>query len=160
MKRLGVLAAVGALFAAAPAFAQTVGNCPRGGGANQPPPVRVLFDLGSAQLRASEKPTIVQAAATAKARQVSAICLIGHTDKLGDKTFNDKLARSRSQAVAAQMIRDGVPANHIYIVADPEAFGNMSLGAYSNEAGRVSRSYVGHTFQLDRGHRSNLIAAR
>lgn len=32
--------------------------------------------------------------------------------------------------------------------------------AYSNEAGRVSRSYVGHTFQLDRGHRSNLIAAR
>jgi CRP-like cAMP-binding protein len=34
------------------------------------------------------------------------------------------------------------------------------LSAYSNEAGRVSRSYVGHTFQLDRGHRSNLIAAR
>jgi hypothetical protein len=36
----------------------------------------------------------------------------------------------------------------------------LTLGAYSNEAGRVSRSYVGHTFQLDRGHRSNLIAAR
>ena len=36
--------------------------------------------------------------------------------------------KSRAQAVAAQMIRDGVPANHIYIVADPEAFGTMSLG--------------------------------
>jgi hypothetical protein len=35
-----------------------------------------------------------------------------------------------------------------------------TIAAYSNEAGRVSRSYVGHTFQLDRGHRSNLIAAR
>ena len=38
--------------------------------------------------------------------------------------------------------------------------GHEAEGAYSNEAGRVSRSYVGHTFQLDRGHRSNLIAAR
>ena len=128
MKRLVVCVASGFLFAAAPAFAQTVGSCPRGGGGNQPPPVRVLFELGSAQLRAADKPVIAQAAATAKARQVSAICLIGHTDKLGDKTYNEKLARSRAQAVAAQMIRDGVPANHLYIVADPEAFGNMSLG--------------------------------
>ncbi|MDI1283921.1 MAG: OmpA family protein [Reyranella sp.] len=128
MKRLGVFVAAGFLFAAAPSFAQTVGSCPRGGGANQPPPARVLFDLGSAQLRADNKPVIAQAAATAKARQVSVICLIGHTDKLGDKAFNEKLARSRAQTVAAQLIRDGVPANHVYIVADPEAFGNMSLG--------------------------------
>ncbi|MDP2329310.1 MAG: OmpA family protein [Reyranella sp.] len=129
MKKLGVLAAVGVLFAAAPSFAQTVGSCPRGGGANQPPPAWVMFDLGSSQLRAADKPVIAQAAATAKARQVSVICLIGHTDKLGDKVFNEKLARSRAQAVAAQMIRDGVPANHLYIVADPEAFGNMNLGS-------------------------------
>ncbi len=128
MKRLVVFVASGFLFAAAPAFAQTVGSCPRGGGGNQPPPVRVLFELGSAQLRAADKSVIAQAAANAKARQVSAICLIGHTDKLGDKTYNEKLARSRAQAVAAQMIRDGVPANHLYIVADPEAFGNMGLG--------------------------------
>lgn len=129
MKRFGVLAVVGVLFAAAPSFAQTVGSCPRGGGGNQPPPAWVMFDLGSAQLRAADKSVIAQAAATAKARQVSVICLIGHTDKLGDKVFNEKLARSRAQAVAAQMIRDGVPANHLYIVADPEAFGNMSLGS-------------------------------
>lgn len=128
MKRLGIIVAAGLLFAAAPTLAQTVGSCPRGGGGNQPAPVRVLFDLGSAQLRAADKPVIAQAVATAKTRQVSAICLIGHTDKLGDKTYNEKLARSRAQAVAAQMIRDGVPANHLYIVADPEAFGNLSLG--------------------------------
>ena len=91
MKRLGVLAAAGVLLAAAPSFSQTVGTCPRGGGGNQPAPARVLFDLGSAQIRPDNKPVI-------------------------------------AQAVAAQMIRDGVPANHLYIVADPEAFGNMSLG--------------------------------
>ena len=58
----------------------------------------------------------------------SACATTGHTDRLGDKAFNEKLARWRAQTVAAQLIRDGVPANHVYIVADPEAFGNMSLG--------------------------------
>ena len=128
MKRLGVLVALGTLFAAASAFAQTVGTCPRGGGSSQPQRVRVLFDLGSAQIRPAEKPMIVQAVKTAKDRQVSAICIIGHTDKLGDKAFNEKLARSRSQAVAAEMVRAGYPGKDITIVADPEAFGNMSLG--------------------------------
>ena len=128
MTKLGLLLATGALLAAVPSFGQTVGTCTRGGGANQPQPVWLLFDLGSAHVRPADKPKITEAVKTAKDRQVTSICLVGHTDKLGDKAFNEKLSRSRAQAVAAQMIRDGVPANHIYIVADPEAFGNMSLG--------------------------------
>lgn len=137
MKKLASLAAAGIAFAALPSFAQTVGTCPRGGGSNQPQPVRVLFDLGSSQIRPAEKPMIAQAVKTAKDRQVSAICLIGHTDKLGDKAFNEKLARARAQAVAAEMIRDGYPGKDITIVADPEAFGNMSLG--SRDASDIDR---------------------
>ena len=137
MRKFGVLVAAGVLFAALPSLAQTVGTCPRGGGVNQPQPVRVLFDLGSSQLRPAEKPAIAQAVKTAKDRQVSAICLIGHTDKLGDKAFNEKLARARSQAVAAEMIRAGYPGKDITIVADPEAFGNMSLG--SRDASDIDR---------------------
>ena len=128
MTKLGLLLAAGTLFAAAPSFAQTVGTCARGGGANQPQAVWVLFDLGSAHVRADDKPKIAEAAKTAKDRQVTSICLIGHTDKLGDKALNAKLARERSQSVAAELIRAGFPANHIVIAADPEAFGNMSLG--------------------------------
>jgi outer membrane protein OmpA-like peptidoglycan-associated protein len=127
MIRLALIAA-GVLLAATPSFAQTVGSCQRGGGANQPQPVWVLFDLGSAHVRPVDKPTIAEAVKTAKDRQVSSICLVGHTDKLGDKALNAKLARERSQAVAAELIRVGYPANHIVIAADPEAFGNMSLG--------------------------------
>jgi len=137
VKKLASLAAAGIAFAALPSFAQTVGTCPRGGGSNQPQPVRVLFDLGSSQIRPAEKPMIAQAVKTAKDRQVSAICLIGHTDKLGDKAFNEKLARARAQAVAAEMIRDGYPGKDITIVADPEAFGNMSLG--SRDASDIDR---------------------
>lgn len=128
MTKLGLLAAAGILFAAEPSFAQIVGTCPRGGGSNQPPPVRILFDLGSSTIRPAEKPMIADAVKTAKARQVSAICLIGHTDKLGDKTMNEKLARARAQAVATEMIAAGFPGKGITIVADPEAFGNTSLG--------------------------------
>ncbi|TAJ85896.1 OmpA family protein [Reyranella sp.] len=128
MKRLGALVAAGTLFAALPSFAQTVGTCPRGGGSSQPQPVRILFDLGSSHIRPAEKPVIAQAVKTAKDRQVSAICLIGHTDKLGDKAYNEKLSRARAQAVAAEMVHAGYPGKDITIVADPEAFGNMSLG--------------------------------
>jgi len=137
MKKIGVLLAVGTLFAAMPSFAQTVGTCPRGGGSSQPQPVRVLFPLNSSQVPPAEKPVIAQAVKTAKDRQVSAICLIGHTDKLGDKAYNQKLARARAQAVAAEMIRDGYPAKDITIVADPEAFGNMSFG--SDNASEIDR---------------------
>ena len=129
MTRFAALLAAGTLLAAAPSFAQTVGSCARGGGANQPQAVWILFDLGSAQVRANDKPKIAEAATTAKARQVTSICVIGHTDKLGDKALNEKLARARSQAVAAELVRVGIPGKDIVIAADPEAFGNMSLGS-------------------------------
>ena len=137
MKRIGALLAAGILLAATPSFAQTVGTCPRGGGSTQPQPVRILFDLNSSHLRPAEKPIIAQAVKTAKDRQVSAVCLIGHTDKLGDKAYNLKLARARAQTVAAEMIRDGYPAKNITIVADPEAFGNMSFG--NDNASEIDR---------------------
>ena len=129
MTKLAALLIAGTLFAAAPSFAQTVGSCARGGGANQPQAVWVLFDLGSAQVPTGDKPKIAEAATTAKARQVTSICVIGHTDKLGDKALNEKLARARSQAVAAELVRAGIPGKDIVIAADPEAFGNMSLGS-------------------------------
>ena len=129
MTKLGLLLAAGTLLVSAPSFGQTVGTCARGGGANQPQPVWVLFDLGSAHVRPADKPKIAEAVKTAKDRQVTSICLVGHTDKLGDKALNAKLARERSQAVAADLIHAGYPANHIVIAADPEAFGNMSLGS-------------------------------
>ncbi len=129
MIRSGLLAAAILMVAASPSLAQTVGKCPRGGGANQPQPVWVLFDLGSAHVRPADKPAIAEAVKTAKARQVTALCVVGHTDKLGDKALNARLARERSQAVAAELVRAGYPADHVVIAADPEAFGNMSLGS-------------------------------
>jgi outer membrane protein OmpA-like peptidoglycan-associated protein len=129
MTKLGVLVAVGVLFAAAPCFAQTVGPCPSGvGSAAVSKPTWVLFDLGSSALRPEARPAIAEAVATAKARQATKVCVVGQTDKLGDKNYNAKLAQARSQAVANELVRAGYPAKNVVIASNPEAFGNMSLG--------------------------------
>lgn len=128
MKNLAAALVAGALLSAASAFAQSVGTCPTSGNSPQSAPVWIQFDLGSAVLHDAEKPKIAQAVATAKARQVTVVCVVGNTDKLGDKAMNAKLAAARSQAVAAEMVRAGLPARNVVIAANPEAFGNQSLG--------------------------------
>jgi len=130
--------AVAGLLLAGPAFAQTVGPCPGNvGSAAVSKPTWVLFDLGSAVLKPDYKPAIAEAAKTAKARQATKVCVVGQTDKLGDKNYNAKLAQQRSQAVAAELIKAGYPAKDVVIASNPEAFGNMSFGG--NDASEKDR---------------------
>lgn len=134
MNRLAVAFASAILLGATPSLAQTVGSCSPGPGSTAASaPVWVMFDLGSAQLRADDKPKIAQAVATAKARQSTRVCLVGQTDKLGDKAMNEKLAMARSRAVATEMIRVGYPAANLVIASNPEAFGDLSVGSADSQ---------------------------
>ena len=127
MTKSCVLVAVGLLFAAAPSIAQTVGPCPPGvGSAAVSKPIWVLFDLGSSALRPEARLAIAEAAATAKARQATKVCIVGQTDKLGDKNYN-----------ANELVKAGYPAKNVVIASNPEAFGNMSLGG--NDASEEDR---------------------
>jgi outer membrane protein OmpA-like peptidoglycan-associated protein len=129
MTRFGLLLATATLFAT-PSFAQTIGSCPGAvGAAPESKPTWVMFDLGSAALKPEFKPAIAQAVATAKARQATKVCVLGQTDKLGDKNSNLKLAQARAQAVAGELIRAGYPAKDVIIASNPEAFGNLSFGS-------------------------------
>jgi len=130
MTRFGLLLAASVILSAAPSFAQTVGSCPRAvGAAPESKPAWILFDLGSAALRPEAKPVIAQAAATARARQSTKVCVVGQTDKLGDKNYNAKLAQARSRAVASELVRAGYPAKDVIIASNPEAFGDLSFGS-------------------------------
>jgi len=142
MTRLGISIAAATLLFAAPSFAQTVGSCARGMSIGPNTPF-VLFDLGSSVLRPEAKPVIADAVAKAKAQQAIDFCVIGQTDKLGDKALNDKLAAARARAVAAEMIRMGAPAQKVIIAANPEAFGNTNFGSMnaSEKDRRVSILY-------------------
>ena len=130
MTKSCVLVAVGLLFAAAPSIAQTVGPCPLGvGSAAVSKPIWVLFDLGSSALRPEARLAIAEAAATAKARQATKVCIVGQTDKLGDKNYN-----------ANELVKAGYPAKNVVIASNPEAFGNMSLGG--NDASEKDRRVI------------------
>lgn len=85
MRFASVLA--GGLVLASPSFAQTMGSCARGMSMGPNTPF-VLFDLGSAALRPEAKPVIAEAATKAKAQQAVDFCIVGQTDKLGDKALN------------------------------------------------------------------------
>ena len=137
MNKFGALLVAGACLVAGPAFAQTVGTCPPAGSSAASKTPWVLFDLGSAVLKPEAKPVIAEAAATAKARKAVKVCIVGQTDKLGDKAMNAKLADSRSRAVAAELVHAGYPAKDIIIASNPEAFGNMSFGG--NDASEKDR---------------------
>ncbi|SJZ89860.1 OmpA family protein [Enhydrobacter aerosaccus] len=127
--RVAALFVAGALVAASPALAQTVATCPVGtGAAAESQPVWILFDLGSAKLRPNAKPAIAEAVRTATARQSVKVCVIGQTDKLGDKNYNARLARERAQTVATELVHAGLSASKVVIASNPEAFGNLSFG--------------------------------
>ena len=137
MTRLGLLA-IGLSLGATPSPAQTVGPCPGNvGSAAVSKPTWVLFDLDSAVVKPEARSAIVEAAKTAKARQSTKVCVVGQTDKLGDKNYNAKLAQQRSQAVASELIKAGYPAKDVVIASNPEAFGNMSFGG--NDASEKDR---------------------
>ena len=148
------------------AFAQTVGPCPGNvGSAAVSKPSWVLFDLGSAVLKPEAKPTIAEAATTAKARQATKVCVVGQTDKLGDKNYNAKLASSArrpSRELSRRLSGEGRDDR-----LQPEAFGNMSsatthrrrtAGSPSSRAEAVRRS-IDASSEADGTHRDRHATA-
>lgn len=89
-----------------------------------PPPARnyiVFFDFDKADLK-SDSATIVRQAAQAfpRSQGVTRIEATGHADRSGTDAYNLKLSQRRAEAVRAELIAQGVPANQIAIFAKGE----------------------------------------
>ncbi len=80
----------------------------------------VFFDWDSATVTAEAEQVVVSAATTAYAYSVTEILLAGHTDSSGAKRYNENLSRRRADAVATILMREGVPATSIMLVARGE----------------------------------------
>jgi opacity protein-like surface antigen len=81
-----------------------------------PAPARtflVFFDWNSAELTARARQIIAEAAQARTRQQVTRIEVNGHTDTSGSAAYNQGLSERRAAAVAAELVRLGVPRNEI-----------------------------------------------
>jgi outer membrane protein OmpA-like peptidoglycan-associated protein len=73
----------------------------------------VFFDWDRADLSARAKQIIAEAAANSKTAAVTKIAVNGYTDLSGSASYNEGLSVRRAKAVAAELVKDGVPAGAI-----------------------------------------------
>ena len=90
-------------------------------GQTSPGDYLVFFAFDSAELEADARQTIAEAAEayrrTGEAQQITAT---GHTDTSGSAEYNLELSQRRAEAVAAELVRQGVPATDIVTVGRGE----------------------------------------
>jgi OmpA-OmpF porin, OOP family len=83
----------------------------------------VFFDWDKAVLTDRAKQIVSEAAANSKKVQTTRIEVNGYTDTSGTPRYNQGLSVRRAQAVAAELVRDGVPQSEIAI----QGFGDTHL---------------------------------
>jgi outer membrane protein OmpA-like peptidoglycan-associated protein len=92
--------------------------------AEQMPPVQnnylVFFDWNKATLTQQARDIIRTAADSAKKKSPVRIRATGHTDRSGSASYNMRLSVRRANAVKAELIRLGVPANDIVVLGKGE----------------------------------------
>lgn len=81
----------------------------------------VFFDFDRSNITNEADRVIREAASNARRGSVSRINVTGHADRAGSDKYNFALSMRRADAVKAVLIREGIPANQIAIVARGEA---------------------------------------
>ena len=75
----------------------------------------VFFDWDRADLTARARQIVAEAARASQSTQTTRIEVSGHTDSSGTPRYNQALSLRRANAVAAELVRDGVPRGAISV---------------------------------------------
>jgi hypothetical protein len=78
------------------------------------PDTPVFFQPYSSMLDQPATSTIAQVAKAANGLPDDTVTVVGSADKVGTAQVNDALSTARAQAVAAQLIADGVAASRVH----------------------------------------------
>jgi outer membrane protein OmpA-like peptidoglycan-associated protein len=81
----------------------------------------VFFDFDKSNITTEADRVIREAAANAKRGSVSRVNVTGHADRAGTEKYNMALSMRRADAVKAVLVREGIPANQIAVVAKGES---------------------------------------
>ena len=90
-----------------------------------PPPssYMVFFDWNKSVLTSRAQQIVGEAAGNAAKGKATQIAVNGYTDTSGTARYNEGLSMRRAQAVAAELVRDGVPKTALVI----KGFGETHL---------------------------------
>ncbi len=80
-----------------------------------------LFDFDKAVLKPEGKGKLDKLAAEAGSLKLEVILAVGHTDRLGSASYNQKLSEKRAAAVKQYLVSKGVEANRVYTEGKGEA---------------------------------------
>jgi OOP family OmpA-OmpF porin len=109
--------------AAAPAPAAPPAAAPAPAPAPAPAMARnylVFFDFDKSNLTNEAMNIVRMAANNAKQGNVTRIRLTGHADRSGPDAYNQRLSQRRGDAVKDELVRMGIPANQIAVLARGE----------------------------------------
>ena len=81
----------------------------------------VFFDWDRADLTGRAREIITEAAQNSRHMQVTRLEVAGHADRSGDAAYNQRLSQRRAEAVAAELVRDGVARDQIVVTAFGES---------------------------------------
>ncbi len=73
-----------------------------------------LFDFNKATLRPEGMRKLDEVVAKAKDIKLEVIIAVGHTDRIGSDSYNQKLSERRAAAVKQYLVGKGIEANRVY----------------------------------------------
>jgi OOP family OmpA-OmpF porin len=73
-----------------------------------------LFDFNKATLRTEGQQKLDKLVADLKGMKLEVIIAVGHADRLGSDTYNQKLSEKRAAAVKTYLVGKGVEPNRVY----------------------------------------------
>jgi OmpA-OmpF porin, OOP family len=73
-----------------------------------------LFDFNKATLRPEGKAKLDELVSKSKAIKLEVILVVGHTDRIGSDSYNQKLSEKRAAAVKEYLVAKGIEANRVY----------------------------------------------